>query len=184
MLYVYAPAGIAAMLAFLIALAASILFLRGKGMWFDSLAVSATETGLVFLAVNLIAGVVWSRQTRGIWWTWDPAIASALVCGLIYASYLMLRRAVEEPSQRGAFSAVWSIFCFLDVPIVAASVYRWRALHPHPAVWSGVADGWQVALAGSTAGALALAAMMLAIGLRQQNARRERESARRMAQTI
>jgi heme exporter protein C len=184
MLFVYAPAGFAAMLAFAVAVAASVVFLRNKSLWFDALAVSATEIGLIFLTVNLAAGVVWSYRTRDIWWTWDPAVASALVCGLVYASYLMLRRAVEEPSQRATFSAVWSIFCFTDAPFVAAAVYRWRALHPHPVLWADVVGGWQAPLAASTAATLALAAVLLVLRLRQQNALRERESARRIAQAM
>ena len=184
MIFVYAPAGFAAILAFAVAVAASVMFLRNKNLWFDALAVSATEVGLGFLAVNLAAGVVWSYQTRAIWWTWDPAVASALVCGLVYASYLMLRRAVEEPSQRATFSAVWSIFCFIDAPLVAAAVYRWRALHPHRSLWADVAAVSQTALAATTAATLALAAVLLVLRLRQQNTRRQRESARRIAQAM
>src|SRR5215469_15802125 len=177
MIFVYSPAGFAAILAFAVAVAASVMFLRNKNLWFDALAVSATEVGLGCLAVNLAAGVVWSYQTRAIWWTWDPAVASALVCGLVYASYLMLRRALEEPSQRAAFSAVWSIFCFLDMPIIAAVVYRWRSQHPHPALWADLPAGWQGPLAGSTAGVLAAAAVFYWFRVRHENARRERESA-------
>jgi heme exporter protein C len=194
MLFVYASTGFTAMLAFSIAVGASVLFLRRQALWFDALAVSATETGLVFLTLNLIAGVFWSRHAGDIWWTWDPGITSALVCGLVYASYLMLRRAVEEPSQRAAFSAVWSIFCFLDMPIAAAAVYRWRALHPARPLWagvpdgwdswSGITDGWQATLALTTAVVLVLGLSLLGMRLRQQNARRERESARRMAQAM
>ena len=184
MLYLYAPAGFASLLAFVAAVAASMLFLRTKGLRFDALAVSATQVGLIFLAINIAAGVIWSRIARDIWWTWDPAITSALITALLYASYLMLRRALEEPSQRAAFSAVWSIFCFLDVAIIAAAVYRWRSQHPHPALWADLPAGWQGPLAGNTAGVLALAAVFYWFRVRQENARRERESARRMEQTM
>jgi heme exporter protein C len=184
MLFFYAPSAVASMLAFAIAVAASVLFLRTQGLRFDALAVSATEVGLTFLAMNIAAGAVWSHATGDIWWTWDPAITSALICGLIYASYLMLRRAVEEPSQRAAFSAVWSIFCFLDVPIVVAAVYRWRSHHPHAALWERMAGDWRIGLAWSTAVALAIEALLLNVRLRRETARRERESRRRTAQII
>lgn len=184
MLYLYAPSGFAALLAFAAAIAASVLFLRTKSLRFDALGVSATQVGLIFLVINIAAGIAWSRIARDIWWTWDPAITSALVTALLYASYLMLRRALEEPSQRAAFSAVWGIFCFLDIPIIVAAVYRWRGQHPHPALWIDLPAGWQAALAVSTAGMLLVAAMFYWFRVRQENARRERESARRMEQTI
>jgi heme exporter protein C len=181
MLYIYAPAGFAALLAFVAAVAASVLFLRTKGLRFDALAVSATEVGLVFLTVNIVAGVVWSRLDHGRLWTWDPALTSALVCGLLYASYLMLRRALEEPSQRAAFSAVWSIFCFLDIPIIVAAVYRWRSKHPQPALWSTLPVA---PLAGSTVIALLVAGVLLWVHMKWENTRRERESARRYEHVI
>jgi heme exporter protein C len=183
-LVLYAPAGFAAMVAFAIAVAASLSLLRTKKLRYDALAVSATEVGLVFLVLNIATGAGWSHASRGIWWTWDPAITSALVWALIQASYLMLRRAVEEPGQRAAFSAVWSIFCCLDMPIVVAAVYRWRAQHPQPPLWAAVTGNWPAQLAWSTAVALAIAALMLRVRLRRETARRERESARRMAQAM
>jgi len=181
MLYVYAPAGFAALLAFVLAVAASVLFLRTKGLRFDALAVSATQVGLVFLTANIIAGIVWSRLERARLWTWEPALTSALVCALLYASYLMLRRALEEPSQRAAFCAVWSIFCFLDVPIIVAAVYRWRSRHPQPPLWSALPVA---PLAGSTAIALLIGGLLLWARVKRENARRERESSRRMDHVI
>jgi len=35
---------------------------------------------------------------------WDARLTSALVCWILYAAYLMLRRAVEEPTQRATFA--------------------------------------------------------------------------------
>jgi heme exporter protein C len=181
MLYLYAPAGSAALLAFVVAVAASVWFLRTKGLRFDALAVSATQVGLIFLTLNLTAGIVWSRMERGRLWTWDPALTSALVWALLYASYLMLRRAIEEPSQRAAFCAVWSIFCFLDTPIIVAAVYRWRSRRPQPALWSTVT---LTQIAAPTAAAIILAGLLLWLRVKQENARRERESSRRMEQVI
>jgi heme exporter protein C len=184
MLFFYAPSGFAALLGFTIAVAASLLFLRTKGLRFDALAVSATEVGLIGLTINIVSGAIWSKTAAGIWWTWDPAVASALICGLVYASYLMLRRAVEEPSQRAAFSAVWSVFCFLDIPIVIAAVYRWRSRHPGPPLWANLPAGWQTPLIWCTAGTLALATLLLSVRLRRETARREQDLRRRMGQTI
>jgi heme exporter protein C len=184
MVYLYAPAGFASLLAFVVAVAMSVLLLRTKALRFDSLAVSATQVGMIFLVINIAAGAAWSRIATDIWWTWDPAVTSALVTALLYASYLMLRRALEEPSQRAAFSAVWSIFCFLDIQIIIAAVYRWRSRHPHPALWADLPAGWRGPLAGSTAGMLALAALFYWFRVRQETARRERESARRLEQMM
>ena len=53
-----------------------------------------------------------------------------LICWLIYAGYLMLRRAIEEPAQRARLSAVVSIFGFVEVIIVCKAIDWFRTLHP------------------------------------------------------
>ena len=108
----------------------SILFLITKNFKFDALAVAVTEVGLAFLAANLVTGSIWGRIIWGIWWAWDARLTSALVCWLLYAGYLMLRHAIEEPTQRATFAAVFSIFAFIDVPIVIFSIKWWRTQHP------------------------------------------------------
>jgi len=51
---------------------------------------------------------------------------------LLYAGYLMLRGSIEEPTQRARASAVFSLFAFVDVPIVWYSIRWWRTQHPPP----------------------------------------------------
>ena len=53
----------------------------------------------------------------------------------------MLRRAIEEPTQRATFAAVFSIFAFLDVPIVFFSIKWWRTQHPQPVIMGGEGSG-------------------------------------------
>ena len=105
-IFFHVPAAIVALLGAVVALAASIGWLTTRRMRFDSVAVAVTEVSLAFLAANLITGSIWGRIIWGIWWTWDARLTSALVCWLLYAGYLMLRRAIEDPTQRDRKSVV------------------------------------------------------------------------------
>ena len=136
-MFFHVPAAWTALLACLIALAASVMYLITRNLRYDALAVAVTEVGLAFGAVNLITGMIWGRVIWGIWWTWDARLTSMLVCWLLYAGYLMLRHAVEEPTQRAGTAAVFSIFAFADIPIVVFSIRWWRTQHPQPVVWGG-----------------------------------------------
>jgi heme exporter protein C len=136
-MFFHVPAAWTAFVGFFAALVSSIIYLVSKRLRYDSVAVSVTEVGLAFGAVNLVTGMIWGRIIWGIWWTWDWRLTSMLVCWLLYAGYLMLRRAVEEPTRRATVSAVFSIFAFLDVPIVFFSIKWWRTQHPQPVVWGG-----------------------------------------------
>src|SRR5215469_3968192 len=162
-IFFHAPMAITAMLGAAVAMLASVAFLITKRFFWDSLAVAVTEVGLAFLAANLITGSIWARVIWGVWWVWDLRLTSDLVCWLLYAGYLMLRHAIEEPTQRATFAAAFSIFAFIDVPIVYFSNRWWRTQHPSPvffsstgsfpADWSAVM-GWNI-----------LAILMLAIVL-------------------
>src|ERR1700722_3325438 len=182
-IFFHVPVAMTAMTACGVALISSALFLATKNFFYDALAVSVTEVGLAFLAANLITGSIWGRNQWGIWWAWDARLTSALVCWILYASYLMLRRAIDEPTQRATFSAVFSIFCFIDVPIVIFSIKWWRTQHPQPVFWGGgsfPADWWPVFLWQLLA-MLLLGAMLTIIRLRDEESQREIETRRRMA---
>src|ERR1700722_9527528 len=185
-IFFHVPVAMTAMTACGVALIASVLFLITKNFLYDALAVSVTEVGLAFLAANLITGSIWGRNQWGIWWAWDARLTSALVCWILYASYLMLRNAVEDPTQRATFSAVFSIFCFIDVPIVIFSIKWWRTQHPQPVFWGGgsfPAD-WAPYFWFNVLAMILLGAALTLLRLRDEESQREIESLRRMAHSF
>ncbi len=185
-IFFHVPAAITAMLCSAVACIASVLFLVTKNYKCDALAVAVTEVGLAFLAANLVTGSIWGRIIWGIWWTWDARLTSALVCWLLYAGYLMLRRAIEEPAARARISAVFNIFAFTDVPIVFFSIKWWRTQHPQPVFWGGGSIDpamYTTALLNLLA-LILLAVILTLIRLRQEEVQREVESIRRYAHAV
>src|SRR6266705_3584895 len=96
-IYFHVPSAITAMLGFLVAGTASGLYLATKKLRYDGIAAAVTEVSLAFATVVLVTGSIWARIIWGVWWTWDARLTSMFVCWLLYAGYLMLRSAVEEP---------------------------------------------------------------------------------------
>jgi heme exporter protein C len=185
-IFFHVPMAVTAMIAAAVALVASVLFLVTRDFRYDALAVSVTEVGLAFLAANLVTGSIWARIIWGQWWAWDARLTSALVCWILYATYLMLRRAVEEPTQRATFAAVWSIFAFIDVPIVIFSIKWWRTQHPQPVFWGGGSfpHDWLVVFLWNMLAMVLLAIVMTTVRVRQENAQRELDSLRRTAHAM
>jgi len=143
----YIPLGGTAALGAATALTASIGFLRTRDFRFDSLAHAATETSLAFLGAAIVSGCFVIHSATGLWWTWDARLTAALVCWLLFATCLMLRQGVEEPSRRAAFAAVWSIFACLDVPLVAATAAWWKPGKALPIEWTWPRLGLLAAMA-------------------------------------
>lgn len=168
----------------LAALITSILFLITKNFKYDATAVACTEVGVAFLSMGLVTGTLWARPIWGIWWDWDARMTSTLVLWLLYLGYLMLRRAIEEPTQRATFAAVFSIFAFIDVPIVYFSIRWWRTQHPSPVFFSSTGSfphDWSMVVLWNIIGMVMLASVIVAVRLEQEEAQRELDYLRRLA---
>jgi heme exporter protein C len=182
-IFFHVPMAMTAMLCSFVALVGSVMFLITRNFKYDAVAVAVTEVGLALLLGNLVTGSIWGRIIWGIWWTWDARLTSALVCWLLYAGYLMLRRAIEEPTQRATFAAVFSIFAFIDVPIVIFSIKWWRTQHPQPVFWGGGSfpPDWAQVFWLNVLAMILFGAVMCAVRLSQEEQQRELDSLRRMA---
>jgi len=151
-----------------------------------AVAAACAPIGAWFTVVALVTGSIWGRQIWGIWWTWDARLTSALVCWLLYAGYLMLRKAIEEPTQRATFAAVFSIFAFMDVPIVVFSIKWWRTQHPAPVFWSGGSfpPDWTRHFLWNMLAMVLLGTVMTIVRFGQEQAQREIDSLRREAHAL
>ena len=125
-------------LAFFVTFVGGIGYLRaGKREW-DIIALSSAEIGTVFMLGVLISGSIWAKPAWGTWWVWDERLTISLIQFLVYVGYLMLRSAVEDPSRRARFAAVYGIVAFISVPINFIAIRMWRTQHP---LMCGADDG-------------------------------------------
>jgi heme exporter protein C len=128
--YWHVPSAWVGFFAFFVALVGSVGYLRtGRRRW-DILALSSVEVGLTFSIIMTITGSIWAKPTWNVWWTWEPRLTSVAVMLIIYASYLLLRRMIDDPARRARFAAVYGIAGFLSVPITFMAIRWWRTIHP------------------------------------------------------
>lgn len=185
-MFFHVPAAIVGMIGYFVALVLSVLYLYSKNLRYDELAASVVEVSLVFSLVNIVTGSIWARIIWGIWWTWDARLTSALVCILIFSGYLMLRRAIDEPTQRARLSAALALFGCLDVVIVYKSIDWFRTQHPAPVLSFRTGGGnidpaMERMLFLNFFAILMIAAALVLIRTRQEATAREIDSLRRFA---
>ena len=132
--YFHVSSAITMSVAGLIVFVASIVYLWKHSQWWDNVAMSSVEIGVLFCTLVLITGPIWARPIWGAWWTWDPTLTLTLVLWLIYIAYLMLRADVQDDRKRARFAAVLGIAGGIDVVMIHWSVRKWRTLHPKPVV--------------------------------------------------
>lgn len=182
----HVPAWITCFTAYFLAGAASVLYLIKKDMKYDTFSVASVEVGLAFTLIGLATGSIWARIIWGIWWTWDARLTWALITCIIYAGYLMLRHAVDDPTARAKNSAVLCIFSYASVIITYKSIDWWRTQHPGAVLSIRTGGGrmdpaMESILFQNAIALLLLAAVMVAVRMRQEDTQREVESLRRYA---
>jgi heme exporter protein C len=128
-MYVHVPAAWMALLAVTITFAASLAYLFRPSWRTDALAEASAEIGVFFGLLLLVLGSIWARPTWGVWWDWDPRLTTTAIMLFAFAGYLALRRFVDDPERRAAWSAIAAIVAYVDVPILWFSVRWWRSLH-------------------------------------------------------
>ena len=138
--YFHVPSAMMGLIAFAVNCFASLMFLIKKDRKWDSLALSATEVGLMFFTIVLVTGPIWAKPVWFVWWTWSPRLTSSLVLWMLYVAYVLVRNYVPDPERRAMMSAVFGIVAFLDAPIVLFSIRWWRDQHPSAMLESGDLD--------------------------------------------
>lgn len=130
MLYVHVPTSWLAFLAFGVTLVASLGWFVRRTLWWDDVAASSAEIGVMFTALSLLTGMLWGAEVWGVAWDWgDARLTSTAIMFFVYVGYLALRRAIPDDTLRADRSAVVGIAAFALIPIVYFSVNLFRTLH-------------------------------------------------------
>ncbi len=185
LLYMHLPSIFTSFTGFFVAFVCGILYLVRKDLRYDAVAASVTEVSWAFSTIVLVTGSIWGRRAWGVWWAWDARLTTMLICWLLYAGYLMLRRSIDETTQRARLSAALSVFAFSDVIIVWKSIEWWRTQHPAPVLsmrsGGGMAPGMELPIFVNFMAFMCLAAVLVMIRMRQETMRTEIEALRREA---
>lgn len=134
LMYIHVPTAVVAFLAFFVTAAGSALWLWKKSRWWDLVAASSAEIGVIFTALTLVTGMVWGRPIWGVYWTWDARLTSTALLLLLFLGYLAIRRVPAEPEVRNRRAAFAGLIAVVDVPIVHYSVNWWNSLHQEPTI--------------------------------------------------
>lgn len=145
-MYVHVPSAWIAFLAFFIVFVFSVLYLWRRNPLHDLRAAAFAEVGTLFTGLTIVQGSIWGKPTWGVWWTWDPRLATTAVLFLIYASYIALRAFTDDEERRARWSAAVGILGFINVPIVFMSVRWWRTIHQVQSTPDTVSDIYLIGL--------------------------------------
>ena len=129
--FFHVPVAWVTVLAFLVAMVNSILYLSRKDPVYDLQAAISSQLGFLFAILATVSGAIFAKNAWGSYWNWDPRETSVFILLLIYGAYLALRSAIEAEDRKANLSAVYSILAFITVPFLVFVVPRvFQSLHP------------------------------------------------------
>lgn len=137
-LYMHVPTVSTAYLAFVITAVASVAYLWKRTEFWDLLAASAAELGVLFFALTIFNGMLWGKITWGVFWRWEPRLTTTAVLMLTYVGYLAVRQIPNDTRTRGTISAVIGIMAVVNIPITHKAVDWWRGLHQEKTIFGTV----------------------------------------------
>jgi heme exporter protein C len=133
--FFHVPCAWTATLAFLVAAGYSVAYLVKRRRWHDDVAVAAVRLGLLFAVLALVTGSLFAKIMWGSYWNWDPRESSFLLLVFLYAAYLFLRAAVDDPMRRAQMSAAYALFAAVLMPFLTFVAPRiTQSLHPQTVI--------------------------------------------------
>lgn len=137
-LYMHVPTVSTAYLAFVITAVGSVMYLWKRTEFWDLLAASSAELGVLFFGLTILNGMLWGKITWGVFWRWEPRLTSTAVLMLTYIGYLAVRQIPNDTRTRGTISAVIGIMAVVNIPITHKAVDWWRGLHQEKTIFGTV----------------------------------------------
>jgi heme exporter protein C len=128
--YLHLPLAWWGLISFFVVFVSSIAYIYSRQPYWDALAGSVAEIGLLMAVLSVVTGSIWARHSWGVWWTWDARLTTALIMCFIYAGYLIIRGMSMQPDRKALIASVVGIVAFLDVPLVFFSARLWSYIHP------------------------------------------------------
>jgi len=146
--YYHVPTAWVSFLGFAFSMYYSVLYLKKRDLYYDSMAAAYATIGWVFTTGVIITGPLWAKPIWGDFWNWsDQRLVSFFVLWLAYAGYILLRSGIADPYKKARFSSILGIVAFLDVPLVYLAIRIWNTpSHPGAVIGGGKKSGMDPAM--------------------------------------
>ncbi|APX90736.1 transcriptional regulator [Brevirhabdus pacifica] len=129
-IYLHVPAALMAINAWMMMLAASLIWLVRRHHVSALAARAAAPIGLTMTLIALATGAIWGQPMWGTWWAWDPRLTSFLILFLFYLGYIALWEAIETPDTAADLTSVLCIVGSVFAVLSRYAVNFWnQGLH-------------------------------------------------------
>lgn len=130
--YFHVPSAMITFLAVFLVGGASLVYLLTRRRFWDRVARSAAELGIVFCTIVLTTGPIWAKPEWGHYWTWEWRLNFTAILWLIYLGYNLIRAYASSAEEASLVSAVLGLLSVPLVPVIYLAAELWGGSHPKP----------------------------------------------------
>jgi heme exporter protein C len=130
--YFHVPSAMLTFLAVFIVGGASLAYLLTRRRFWDRVARSSAEVGILFCSIVLITGPIWAKPEWGHYWTWEWRLNFTAILWLIYLGYNLIRAYASSAEEASLISAVLGLVSVPLVPLIYVAAELWGGSHPKP----------------------------------------------------
>jgi heme exporter protein C len=121
-IFVHVPAAWMSMWIYLVLAAYSALGLVFNTRLSYMMAKASAPTGAIFTFIALWTGAFWGRTSWGTYWDWDPRLTSELILLFLYAGYIALHSAIDDPRRADKAASLLAIVGMVMIPVIYWSI--------------------------------------------------------------
>ncbi len=128
--YIHMGCNFGAVIAFLVSLIGSVLYLFTRNLRWDRITQASIEAGIIIGLGTVLTGAIWAKPTWNTFWTWDPRLTTSTITVLVYIAYVLFRNGIDNRRTRALFGSIYALFAFLTIPLTYYSARWFRSIHP------------------------------------------------------
>lgn len=130
--YFHVPSAMITFLAVFLVGGASLAYLITRRRFWDRLARSGAELGILFCSIVLLTGPIWAKPEWGHYWTWEWRLNFTAILWLVYLAYNLVRAYAGSTDEASLVSSALGLISVPLVPLVYVAAEMWEGSHPKP----------------------------------------------------
>jgi heme exporter protein C len=128
-MYIHVPSAWTCSLIYILMTLLSLCFLIYKNKFSAILAYSLSISGAFFNIMAVITGMIWGKNTWGVYWAWDARLTSVLILLFFYIFHIAVFNSKNDEESKMKIISITNLIGAINIPIIKFSVEIWNSLH-------------------------------------------------------
>ncbi len=128
-MYIHVPSAWACSLIYILMTILSLCFLIYKNKFCAILAYALSISGAFFTFLAVVTGMIWGKNTWGVYWAWDARLTSVVILLFFYIFHIAVFNSQNNEESKIKIISIINLIGAINIPIIKFSVEVWNSLH-------------------------------------------------------